>query len=118
MKLWEKIRDILPMTRAQHQRNLIDANAFLVTEWKKTLGVQGSKTDRSKPGQAPKRQTGGLQESIYGEVKEGASIIRSRSPLAAIMEAGTRRMLPRPHRELTLARVRPEMMKILARKRS
>jgi hypothetical protein len=63
------------------------------------LGVQGSPTDRSHPGQPPRRQTGELQAGVFSEVDEESmsAFVGTNVPHGIYMELGTKRgIAPRP----------------------
>jgi hypothetical protein len=63
------------------------------------LSVQGSPTDRSHPGEPPRRQTGELQAGVYSQVDEESlsAFVGTDVPHGIYMELGTKRgILPRP----------------------
>lgn len=117
MGIWNRLKSFFPWVKAQKQRNLEDAAAYLLDEWRKTVGIQGSRRDRSAPGQPPRRQTGTLQASLFARVTDGLLVIGGTAKHLRYLEDGTRRMMPRPSRGPTLERCRPKLLEIMARTR-
>lgn len=112
----DRLNGLLPWVRAQKQRNLAEAAAYLEAEWKKTVGVQGTRSRPSAPGSPPHRVTGALQASLSAKVTDGLITVTG-SKVGGYLEDGTRRMAARPHRGPTLDRCRPRMLEILAKKK-
>jgi hypothetical protein len=69
------------------------------------VGVQGSRKDRSKPGEPPRKQTGGLYQSMGYQVMPERFSVLCGSPLEVdrYLELGTVKMAPRPHLRRALA---------------
>lgn len=71
------------------------------------LAVQGSSTDRSKPGEPPRRQTGHLQASVFSQVDEESlsAFVGTNEPVGEYLELGTKRgIAPRPWLRPALAK--------------
>jgi hypothetical protein len=112
----DRVRSLMPWVKAQKRRNLAEAGQYLESEWKKTVSVPGSRSDRSKPGEPPRRQTGETQKSLKATVTDDLLTMHG-SKVAQYLDEGTRRMAARPHRNPTLDRCRPTLLQILAKRR-
>jgi hypothetical protein len=66
-----------------------------------SVGRDGSRIIRSKPGEPPRRETGDYRDSWVSEVTEGGSTITgtagTTSNIGPMLEFGTERMAARPH---------------------
>jgi HK97 gp10 family phage protein len=79
---------------------------------KKILGPRGS--NRSKPGEAPHKDTGTLRSSIAHQMQEGPSgLVGSALAYARHLELGTKKMAPRPYLRRTLAQEKPAIVEII-----
>ena len=114
MKILDRLKNLMPWVKAAKRKKLETAAAYLLAEYRKTVGVQGSKLDRSRPGEPPRRQTGAFQASLQVHVEDwGLSLGSTNGKLARWLEEGTKKMKPRPHREPTLDRCRSRLLAIL-----
>lgn len=85
--------------RRRTLRGLLRLAMAVETRARMLLGVQGSPTDRSFPGQPPRRQTGELQTSVFSEVDEESmsAFVGTNEPHGIYQELGTSRgIAPRP----------------------
>jgi len=124
MSLADRIREV-PKKR---QRELIAvanrAIPYIQDEFKRTLNVQGSRSDRSAPGEPPRRQTGALVKSAwaryYIETSPGWSLLikfGADVPYFRYLTDGTPRIRPRPSIEPTIRRIRPQLIRLLLQSR-
>lgn len=88
--------------------NGLERLAYAVETWAAhLLAVQGSPTDRSHPGEPPRRQSGELQGSVYSQVDEESmsAFVGTDDPVGLYQELGTKRgILPRPWLRPALAK--------------
>lgn len=85
--------------RRRTLRGLLRLVTAVETRAKALLGVQGSPTDRSHPGQPPRRQTGNLQASVFSQVDEESlsAFVGTNVDYGEYLELGTKRgIAPRP----------------------
>jgi len=125
VSLADRIRE----SPARRKARLIDlANRsipYIQDEFKRTLGVQGSRSVRSKPGEPPRRQTGTLQKSAwaryYIETIAGGWELRIKfgadAPYFRYLQDGTPRMARRPSIEPTIERIRPLIIRLIQQSR-
>lgn len=92
-------RDRLPEAAEQFRQTLIDA-----------LGVQGSKDDRSAPGEAPRRQDGTLQGSVGPPVVDEQA---GRATIGPKAIHGQYLLKTRPYYRITIDRCRARLREIL-----
>lgn len=109
----DRLKSLIPWGRAARRKRLHTAADYLLAEWRKTVGVQGTRKNRSLPGEPPRKQTGELQASLFARVEDDLLVIGSTAKHAGLLESGTRRMAARPHRAPTLERCRPTLLRIL-----
>lgn len=100
-----KLRDVAA-------RNLEDATRVLEDEVREVLSVRGSRDDRSRPGEAPRYQTGRLWASIHRDVDRLNLVGRviAGAPYASYLIAKNR-----PFFDLAYRRARDRIREILAR---
>lgn len=67
-KLIRELEGLPRKIRATALRNLADATEALEGSYREVLSVRGSRHDRSRPGEAPRYQTGRLWASVHREV--------------------------------------------------
>lgn len=80
----------------------IDQSQYPIQEYaKQILSIQGTPAERSKAGEQPRRQSGGLAESIYviPRFAVGTLSVNSDRPYWRFLDAGTGTMEARPIRE-------------------
>lgn len=125
MSLADKMRE---STHKRRERLIDLANRaipYIQDEFKRTLNVPGSRTNRSRPGEPPRRQTGELVRSAYARyyiettpdrwdlrIKFGAN-----APYFRYLQDGTPRMARRPSIEPTITRIRPYLTQLLIQSR-
>lgn len=92
--------------------------ASMATTLKNIVAVPVERTKgrviRSKPGEAPRRDTGAYQESITHATTESGNTIRTESgsprKLADWLQHGTNRMAPRNHYDRLREQIAPEVV--------
>jgi hypothetical protein len=91
------IYDVPNAMRTRAQKNLPAAAALWNAEARRVLGVQGSPTNRSRPGQAPRRQTGQLQAGTRAiPAASSLSIQIVTTEVGKYLNGGTKRIAARP----------------------
>lgn len=97
--------------------NLGDAAVRLRAEIQYEVGTQGP--PRSRPGEAPHRETGDLQSSFFDELDAGelTAMVGSDSEYVLDLELGaaSRNLAPRPHILSTLIRESDELGRVICR---
>lgn len=78
-------------TNAMHQLSI-----EMEEKLKTVIGKQGSRFDRSKPGEPPRRQTGYLQENVSVEFVGGKQLTVRSPQYGTWLDGGTGRMAARP----------------------
>jgi len=104
--------------RARGRDVVVAIARAVVARAKELLSVQGSPTDRSLPGEPPRKQTGDLQRSIGYTIDETTlkSQVGTPLPYGKYLELGTRRGLAaRPWLRPAFAWVAARMDAIIAR---
>jgi hypothetical protein len=92
------------------------AGAYAVRQLRHAVGRQGTRWNRSRPGEPPRRQNGRLQRSIRYWIDQWTLFIGSdieQPPYPRYLEAGTRTMRPRPWLLATMARIQSRLWSIL-----
>lgn len=91
------------------------AGEYVGERVRENIGVQGTRKTPSKPGEFPKRQTGGVQASVeeiyHGE--ELTSYIGSSSPVAGFLTRGTVKMEPREFLLRTVSEEAPVVIEMI-----
>ncbi len=115
------IRVTFPLSRIERNirrasgKVLDDFKSLVEKDFKATISVQGSPTNRSKPGQPPKRQTGKLVRSIQVKRKpNGIGLILEDYGL--FLDQGTETIERRPWFERTILKNRNKWKKFLEKK--
>lgn len=108
-------QELADLPRRLHERaarNVRDATLALAAEVQEVLSVQGSPSNRSRPGEAPRRQTGRLQGSVTTEIDEARATGRViiEAPYASYLIS-----MNRPIFELAIRRARSRIDAIMAR---
>lgn len=124
MSLADRIRDVPRRVQDDLIRFANAVIPYVQDEFKRTLNVQGSRSDRSKPGEPPRRQTGRLVKSAwaryYIETSPGWSLLikfGADQPYFRYLTDGTARIAPRPSIEPTIRRIRPQLVRLLLQSR-
>lgn len=98
--------------RSVAARNLEDAARALEDEVREVLSVRGSREDRSRPGEAPRYQTGRLYNSVHREV-DGVRLrarVIAGAPYSSYLIA-----MDRPFLAIAFRRARGRIDEIMAR---
>jgi len=117
------LADRIAQTPKRVQDDLIRfANAvipYVQDEMKRTLSVQGSKHDRSKPGEPPRKQTGELMRRAYARYYINTSPawelsikFGSDASYFGYLQRGTPKLKRRPSIEPTIERIRPMLVRL------
>ncbi len=101
MSLADKIRSAPARIQAKLERAANSTLDPINREIHTILGVQGSDSDRSKPGEPPRKQTGRLQRTTYAKwtVNPIRISIVSEAPYAQILDKQLNRPIVQPIRE-------------------
>lgn len=85
-----RVKQFTKKIEAEYEKRLDDAAEILLGHMRATLGVQGSEEDRSAPGEAPRRQTGSLVNSLRIVSKDNKRNVGTDDPRGEWLERGVR----------------------------
>lgn len=106
--LADRVAQILAETRDRAERARVEAATLLEAELRREVGEQGNRRAPSRPGDAPKRQTGRGQRSIRAEVV-GDAVVVTAGPHMVALDRGTGRVAARPWVQPVLHRLMPRL---------
>lgn len=119
MSVADRIRDVPKRVQDDLIRFADVVIPYVQDEFKRTLNVQGSNRDRSKPGEPPRKQTGNLMRRAYARYYINTSPVwelsikfGSEAEYFGYLQRGTPRMARRPSIEPTIERIRPQLMRL------
>lgn len=99
------------------------ATKIVLKNWKQKLGVAGSgrvrgrksgPIERSKPGEAPRKQTGELRASAASEVNGATGRVGTNLNKGLYLELGTSKIKPRPSLMPAFEESKPAIQKVYA----
>lgn len=113
MALSDKLRQAFNRISGRTDRAMTEWARVFEEECHRVVGIQGSKGDRSRPGEAPRRQTGEGQASIVVRWDRSARILK----VSANRYMAYHNTALRPWREIAYRAARPVLDSIQARLR-
>lgn len=115
---WYGRRNMIQIRKASAS-GIRKALAFYHLQLKRKIGRQGSESNRSRPGQPPRKQSGFLQKSIYTHFDEqtmtGYVALDEAAGYGNVLEKGTKdgRIKPRPWQMTTFFENRAKIAKLV-----
>ena len=108
-------KSLIGFTKKAAFAGTVAAAEYVADYIRNMIGVQGTRDDRSLPGEPPKRQSGELQNSIrvLRDNREQLAVVYSDSEHWWYLEYGTKKMKPRPFWRRSIAETKVDLHRVV-----